>query len=406
MHEKYIFRFLIFLYTLLLFCLTVFSYSQIDLNLTLTGNKTYQFFQNHLIYLGYYNRPLSTLIYGLILFLLFLFYILILRFVREKKLSFSHIQYFITLSIALLFFSYSAFSHDLFNYMFDARIVTKYHANPFVLKALDFPEDLWIRFMHWVHRTYPYGPVWLFITLPFSFLGFEKFVPTLFTFKIMFTLFHIGNIFLIYKILKARLPQHALLGITFYALNPLVLIESLVSPHNEVIMLFFLLASLYFTFIKRHAGFGIIHLLLSAGVKFVTIVVAPLFLWEKFFGKNKESKRKWYLILLFLGFAIIGEMMYREPYPWYFLILIGVASLIPEDKAVRNITIGISIGALLRYAPYLYAGSYPFWVISWQWWLFVLPVTLSVTFVFLEYIKGTLGKIKAKGKHRIKKGID
>lgn len=396
MHEKYIFRLFIFFYTFLLFCLAIFSYSQIDLNLTLTGNTTYQFFQNYLIYLGYYNRPLSTLIYAFILFLLFLFYILLLKFVEQKKLSFSHIQPFIVISIIVLFFSYPAFSHDLFNYMFDARIVTKYYANPYVVKALDFPEDLWIRFMHWVHRTYPYGPIWLLVTLPFSFFGFEKFVPTLFTFKIMFILFHIGNIFFIYKILKERLPQYVIVGMTFYALNPLVVIESLVSPHNEVIMLFFLLASLYFAFIKRNALSGIIYLLLSAGVKFVTITIFPLLLLEKFLGKNKKSKRKWYLILIFLVFAIMGEIRYREPYPWYFIILIGIASLLPEEKNIRTIVIGVSIGALLRYAPYLYAGSYPFWVISWQWYLFILPITFSVVFVFLEYVKGKFQKIKVR----------
>lgn len=403
MREKYIFRVLIFLYSVLLFCLTLFSYSQIDLNLTLSSNASYQFLQNQLIYLGYYNRPLSTLIYGLILFTLFLFYILILRFVGQKKLSFSHIQYLILLSIVVLFFSYSAFSHDLFNYMFDARIVTKYHANPYLYKALDFPSDLWIRFMHWVHRTYPYGPVWLLITLPFSFLGFEKFVPTLFTFKIMFTLFHIGNIFLIYKILKARLPQHALLGITFYALNPLILIESLVSPHNEVVMLFFLLLALYFYFVKRKMSLGWINLLLSIGVKFMTIILVPVFLFAGFLGKKKESKIKWYLIVFLIAIALIGEMIYREPYPWYFIMLIGVASLIPEDKAIRNITIGISIGALLRYAPYLFIGSYPFQVISWQWWLFILPITLSAAFVLLEYIRENVQKIKAKREYAIKR---
>ncbi len=221
MREKYIFRVLIFLYTILLFCLTLFSYSQIDLNLTLSSNASYQSLQNQLIYLGYYNRPLSTLIYGVLIFLFFILYFLILQLVRQKKFSLSHINYFLVLSLGILFFSYPAFSHDLFNYMFDARIVTKYHANPYLYKALDFPSDLWIRFMHWVHRTYPYGPVWLMVTLPFSYLGFEKFVPTLFAFKLMFTLFHVGNSILIYRILKEKSPKDAAVGLTFYALNPL-----------------------------------------------------------------------------------------------------------------------------------------------------------------------------------------
>jgi len=84
-------------------------------------------------------------------------------FIRNFK-RYNPLLISILIGVGLLF-SYPFLSHDLFNYLFDAKIVTFYHQNPYILKALDFPSDPWLRFMHWTHRTYPYGPSFLFLTL-------------------------------------------------------------------------------------------------------------------------------------------------------------------------------------------------------------------------------------------------
>ncbi|MDO8515495.1 MAG: hypothetical protein Q7S14_03265, partial [bacterium] len=156
---------MIFAYFFVLFLLSIYSYSQIDLNLTLLQTPWFLQFKETMINLGYYNRPLSTLA--------FIILVLLLYILKPKK---------IILAIGGLclisLFSYPFLSHDFFNYIFDARIITTYHLNPYFYKALDFPADDWIRFMQWTHRTYPYGPVWLIVTLIPSFLGFSKFILT------------------------------------------------------------------------------------------------------------------------------------------------------------------------------------------------------------------------------------
>src|SRR3989338_10766362 len=193
--------FTVFFYSVLVFSFSLYSYSQIDLNLTLSGNRQYQAVQTILINLGYFNRPLSAAIYALLLILMFVFFLWLLKLSTEQNFPiFRLVLVLICLNLIFAFISYPAFSHDFFNYLFDARIVTKYHLNPYQYKALDFPDDLWIRFMHWTHRTYPYGPVWLAATLPFSFIGFQKFVLTLLSFKFLFVLIYSGNLFLIGKI--------------------------------------------------------------------------------------------------------------------------------------------------------------------------------------------------------------
>ena len=381
-----------FVYSLILLSFAIYSYSQIDLNLTLSANTFYQDIQQQLIYLGYFNRPLSAALYLILIFLLFIFYLLILQKTHKKQVTRRQIFWLIIISVTVLFFAYPAFSHDFFNYMFDARIVTTYHLNPYFYKALDFPADLWIRFMHWTHRTYPYGPIWLLVTLPFSFLGFGKFTVTLFNYKLMFTLFHLGNIYLIHKILDKVSPKFSLLGVVFYALNPLILIESLVSPHNEVIMLFFLFLAIYLL-IKKKSAASVVALIISAGVKFVTLIYLPLFIYYFYFScKSMKLLTLFKLMLLFILLPLVWEIIYREPYPWYFILLIGLGSLWINKKNIIILGSGISLGALARYAPYLYQGDYPAWVVHLEAAVFFGAIIFSLGLIGLGWLRMRFNK--------------
>src|SRR3989344_5610697 len=228
----------ILLYGLTLGSLLIYSFSQIDLNLTLSGNPWYQAFQHKLILLGYYERPTSTVIYLLILLLLFAFQMYWLKAAKKGTLSEKTVWKLSLLSASVLLFSYPAFSHDIFNYIFDTRLLITHHVNPWQFTALDFPLDLWTRFMRWTHRTYPYGPLWLIISLPFSYAGMAKFVPTLLLFKLMFIIVYFLNVYFIYMLNRTGTEKTGFRNSAFFALNPLVITETLVSPHNESIMLF------------------------------------------------------------------------------------------------------------------------------------------------------------------------
>lgn len=374
-------------YFLLFVFLTLYSYSQIDLNLTLSGNPVYQSFQKQMILLGYFNRPLSSLIFAVIVLFLFLFYIFILRSVGNKLFTVRKITIFLITGIAVLFISYPAFSHDIFNYMFDARIITKYFSNPYVHSALNFPDDLWTRFMHWTHRTYPYGPVWLLITLPVSLAGLGKFVATLAGFKLLFILFHLGNIYVISKILEKINPKNRIWGVIFYALNPLIIIESLVSPHNEVMMLFFLLLSIYITFIRKNIFAGFISLLLSVGIKFATFTVVPVLIFYKLFS-DRIKIRYWVMaIFVFMLPSVLLEIIYRQIYPWYFIPLIGVSALLTEHKLIPIIISAVSLSAMLIYLPYLYLGEYTGLTHFWENTLFIIPLVAVLAVLIAKKLR-------------------
>lgn len=365
---------------LLVLGFTYYSYSQIDLNLTLSTNHWYQQLQQSLIQLGYYNRPVSA---NLLLLFFALFYIAYFYLLTNSsvKITTKFIWGLIGVSLLLLV-GYPAFSHDIFNYLFDARIVTKYGLNPSYFKALDFPNDPWIRFMRWTHRYYPYGPGWLLVTLIPSFLGLGKFVWTLLLFKAMFGLFHIGNCWLIFAITQKIKPKVANRALIFFGLNPMVLFESLLSPHNEVVMLFFALLSLNLL-LQQKSVWSLITMLISGSIKYVSFIVIPIYLsWRR---KIDEHFFMWVYILWLV--ALIPVIWQREPYSWYILPLVGLAAIVYEQKMIRILSVSLSAATLIRYWPFFLFGDYNFQTTQYQTWAMVLVFIVVSSISFLLWRK-------------------
>ncbi len=369
---------LLMAYGIVLLGLAIYSFSQIDLNLTLSSNSFYQSFQKTMIWLGYFNRSLSTIFFVILIFLLTTFYLLLLALVKKGKLTERQIWLLIGLTVIIVFLAYPAFSHDVFNYMFDARIVTTYGLSPYEFRALDFPNDLWIRFMHWTHRYYPYGPTWLLLTLPLSWLGLGKFTLTLLNFKLLFSVLYLGNVYLINKILAKISPEERLLGLAFFAFNPLVIIEGLLSPHNESAMLFFLLLSIYLLLLRKK-WLVTVSLLISGGIKFLTLIFLPIFWFWRGRDWFKFIKiQSWVLIL-----SLLAVIWVREPYAWYFLTLVGLVALVTRDRLLFWLTLAISLGTLLRYAPFLYFGNYQAPVPQIQLGVTIVPIIMALIIFLL-----------------------
>src|SRR3989338_9479165 len=292
-----IFNFLSVGYVLTIIFLFLYSFTQVDLNLTLSQFSLWQIAQKFFQQIGYFNRSLSTSFYILIVLLLFGFYFFFLSLASKNKISKKQVWFLTIISTVILSFSYNAFSYDVFNYMFDARIVTHYGQNPYLHKALDFSSDPMLNFMRWTHRTYPYGPAWLFLTVPLSFIGFNFFLFTFFLFKFLGSLSFLGTAYFIAKILKKASPKNELFGLSLFVFNPLVIIETLVSSHNDMVMIFFGVLSLYLLVNKKYIT-SILYLIFSIGIKFATVSLLPIFLFP-LFTKNK-SQIDWAKFLNFL----------------------------------------------------------------------------------------------------------
>ncbi len=347
-------------YALILVAFFFYSYTQIDLSLTFSRIEPLRELVKSFQYIGYFNRPLSALIYIFLLVFLFNFYFGFLIFAYIKKISIKTAWKLIIITAIILTFSYNAFSHDLFNYMFDAKIITHYQQNPYLHKALDFPGDPMLSFMHWTHRVYPYGPVWLVLTVPLSFIGMNLFIPTFFLFKLLLALSYLGTTYYIGKILKKINPQNYIWGMLFFALNPLVIIETLISAHLDMVMLFFATWSLYRLINKKYLT-AFILLAISIGIKFATAALLPVYLIILVM-QHKNKKINWELMFFMSLLLMIGTIIYASQLtnfqPWYLLDALFIAALISKRYVVFFPSIIISFFALLTYAPYLYLGNW------------------------------------------------
>lgn len=366
-----------------------YSFTQIDLNLTLTRapflNGLFKSFQ----YIGYFQRPLSTYLFLFLLLFSFILYLLWLRESKKQGLSRKHFWQLIILSALLLLFSYPAFSYDLFNYMFDAKTIIVYHANPWVNKPLDFTGDPWLSFMHWTHRPSVYPPGWILLSLPFYVAGFNYFLAILFSFKILMTLGYLGSVYFLEKILSWQKNKEKYFHLAVFALNPAILLESLVSAHNDIVMMFFVILALWYLSQKKYLfSFG--HLIFSALIKYLGLFLLPLFLWKLRVKKDLTIK-DFRIGFLLMTIAFVFFISRIEIQPWYLVWLLPLL-ILADFRFLYPIFIALSIGLLLRYAPFLFLGNWNNPVPVYKLWLTVIPLVISILYIFITQKKTWLKK--------------
>lgn len=362
------------MYFLASIALFLYSYTQVDLNLTLSRVGFVQTVQKAFQSIGFFNRPLSAGLYLGILLLWFSLYGWTIWKGYKKKLTNAGVWHTIVLVTAILAFSYPAFSYDMFNYLFTAKTILLYHKNPYEVIPLQFTGiEPWLNFMRWTHLPSAYTPLWIGATLPFYLLGFGYLLTILFSMKLLIAGLYLGACWFLYKSLQLLDSKHTALGLAIFALNPLVVIESLVSAHNDIGMMTFAMASLYL-FLKRNHLASFVTLAISAAIKLMTVVLFPVLL----VGWNRTIA----LLFMVIGFVLV--IMRREVLPWYWVWVMPFVGLLPQSTDITIVASGVSMGLLLRYAPYLYLGHWDAPVPTWKWWLTFVPIFMSVMWVLLR----------------------
>ncbi|MBI5356971.1 hypothetical protein HZB78_05200 [Candidatus Collierbacteria bacterium] len=335
--------FLLFiLYSLLFTLFTIYSYTQVDLNLTLSSNPIYQSIQSQLTNIGYFNRPQSTIIFFSLLTLLSTFYFLLSAFSEKWYLSHKQLWILIIGSGLILTLSYPAFAHDIFNYIFDARTVVKYGQNPYFTTPLNFPDDDWTRFMRWTHVGSVYPPGWLITTVPFYLLGFGKFTLTLLSFKLLGLISFLSSSWLILKIAGRR-------AWILWSFNPMVLIESLSSVHNEITMVAFTLLAFYIIDVKKGLALpsarpGLIKKIAPS----LCIIFAGLIKYTSFLLLPFLRKPIYAAIAAWVG--AIAFFFAREINPWYILLPVAI-SFMSKNKYLVSLSLVSSLLIMYRYYP-------------------------------------------------------
>lgn len=336
------------------FLFFLYSFTQVDLSLTLLSMPFVAKIILGFQYIGYFNRPQSSLFYLLLLLLFYSLYIFTLLRIKRHEISTKGFSRLVIVISLILAFSYNAFSYDIFNYIFDAKIVTFYHQNPYIHKALDFPSDPMLSFMHWTHRNYPYGPLWLGLTVPLSFIGNHIFILTFYLFKLLIASFFLLTVWSIGKIGKVLKFSNIMLPVAAFAFNPFVLSESLVSSHNDIVMMGIAMFATYFLLRKESLKGSIIYIL-SAGVKFATALTMVLFFVLLGFKKTKYFIG---IAIMVMIVAVILATIRTTFQPWYLLYIFPFAVLMIEKRFIKFPLYIFSIAAVIYYIPFLYGGNW------------------------------------------------
>ena len=381
-------KFLTICYILVIVYLFFYSFTQVDLGLTLTEWSIWQVYQAFFQQIGYFQRPLSTALYLFLLSGLFVFYIIFLILAKKNQITKKQLFTIIGIAGVILLFSYNAFSYDLFNYIFDAKIVTHYQQNPYEHRALDYFGEPMLGFMRWTHRLYPYGPTWLALTIPLSFVGFGYFLFTLMLFKFLAFASYLGSVFYLNKILKKVSPEHGLFGVAFFALNPLVLIESLVSAHNDIVMMFFAIFAFYLLISKKYI-FAFLLLFFSIGIKFATVFLLPIFIFVLIQDLRKKQinfENIWLISILGMITAIILAIFRTELQPWYLLHTVPFIALLKKQRIFLFLTITLSLGLLLHYVPFLYTGNWDPPIPTIKIWITGVSLLFGILIFLLSFI--------------------
>lgn len=297
------------------------------------NNPLWVIFRDWIIQLGYFHREYSWYTYLIIVILLFILHFKLVN--TFKNIPIFKLAFIIGI---ICFFSYPLLSHDLFSYIFDAKIFTVYGRNPYLTMPVDIQGDDWLRFMHWTHRRYPYGPVFLVLSFIPSYLSFGKFLLNFLFFKAFFIAFYFVGVYFMNRINK----KYAVI----FATHPLVIIEGLVNVHNDLVAVSLAIMGTFYLLNKKRAQ-SIVFFILSAAIKYTTL---PLLVLQK----NPKS-------ILTIGALIMQTAMilflalYQEVQPWYFLTYFIFLPFYPRIIGYLNITL---FGLLMGYYPYIYEGQW------------------------------------------------
>lgn len=348
---------------------TVWSFSLTDPNLLYINSPQFVAFQASIRSINVSPLHLVSMYIGLIA-MSFILYGIGLKALSEKKSLLRPLVLFTGVLSFILLFANPALSHDLFNYIFNAKMVVIYHANPHIQTALQYMEtDTWVRFMHNIHTPAPYGYAWTYMSLLPFIAGLGKFLTTFLAFK-LFMFLGFGALVTV-QVLLLQKEKRNVLHIAWFILNPLVLLETMMNGHNDVWMMALFMLSIL---LLRQKQQPIVLLILSTlfmavstQIKLATVVLIPI--WGVFaysFVKLRIS-----LVHSLVGWvqshwADVGSMLLFFPlltsrsqlfHPWYFIWPLTFLPFV-RFKLMRVILVLFSLTSMVRYSVFLYLGEY------------------------------------------------
>lgn len=186
-------------------------------------------------------------------------------------------------------FVYPMMSPDAYEYIAGGRVLWQYHHNPLTIPLARFPHDSIIPLTNGLGSTaIPYGPLGIVVdSLPTLVTG-GHLLANLLLLKFSAAGFMLADALLAYRIVRRWQPRGAVGAALLLAWNPMLLLQICANGHNDgAMMLFILLAVLAVG--QDRLALGPLLLVLSALVKYATLLLVPLFL---IYGMAQQPTRR------------------------------------------------------------------------------------------------------------------
>jgi hypothetical protein len=155
------------------------------------------------------------------------------------------------------------------------RMVALYHVNPYVTTPTVFAQDFFQQALK-TRQVASFGPVWIDISMLATLFAQNNLAKELLTFRLIGLVAHLLNCFFLWAILGQIKPEQRFSTVLLYAWNPLFLLLGVAQPHQELVLILFLLLSVFFF---AHNGFlqGWIFLLLAVLCNLLYLLLVPIF---------------------------------------------------------------------------------------------------------------------------------
>lgn len=278
--SKNIFFYLLSLYGIFFVLLSYISWSRSDF-----------FILNIETFTDYQRSTVSYLFLGLIILYAFIAYRIRNDFFSLQKTIFISLPF-----VLLLVCTPPLLSTDTAIYAVKTKNFVQLHESPYKFSPIDSSWREEIGSMPWAETGSLYGPLFHVFMIPFGAITSLPASVTIFVYKIALALFFFFSIFLMKTLLHStKAPSYFLV---LYALNPALLINGVMEGHNDLLILFLLLALFYFLYEKYHIK-SMVFYAISVGIKYITILLLPIFFIYHHKFKWKE---------LFTVFSILSLM--------------------------------------------------------------------------------------------------
>ena len=257
----------------------------------------------------------AVVIFVNVISIVYFFSFFLLHKISIKKQSLYYIFLFGFLFRLLFFFTKpEILSDDVYRFYWDGKVQT-YGINPYLYPPQSPELNLVPRddfYLKINHRQYPtiYPPLSQF----FFFICYSISQNSLYSLKTLYLLFDILLIIFLFFLTKNKINQTQLLSI--YILFPLIIIETYIGMHLDIIGASLLLLSLYFIRLNKFY-LSIFFLTSSILTKYISLIILPIYFIYFFQYQYKNKKPFWKIILSVSGlifYTILLFMVFYLPY--------------------------------------------------------------------------------------------